>query len=265
LRDTGPIARLALIAAVLVVVLFPGQASAQFGPFPAPSEEYGPGISVTGVGFAPLEQRDRATASAVGDARRRAEAIASQTGVSLGGISSVESDTPFAPRPTCARSTRGRCAPLEAVTVEVTFEISGGPTSDEGAREVSGTGVAVAPVEAARLTSPAIRHALRAARLAASPLAAEAASTNAKSAAAGSGVTLGPLFSVVEVTNPFGYGYEPLLGSFGPGQFCGLVRRVTLERDPETGERHVVRHKRKRRCFKQSRVTVRIEATYLAG
>jgi hypothetical protein len=264
LRDTGRIARLALIAAVLAALLVPGAASAQYGgPFLPQSEDYGPGITVGGTGFAPLGKRDRASGRGVADARRRAEAIASALGVSLGGARAVESDSPFDPRPACLHSTRRRCAPLEAVTVKVTFEISGGPTSDEGVREVSATGSGVAPVDVARRTSPAIRHGLRAARLAATPPAAEAARASAQSAARGSGITLGPLFSVTEATNPFGYGYDPLLGVFGPGQFCGAVRSVTVEGG--SGGRRIVRHRRKRRCFKLSRLTVRLEAKYLAG
>jgi uncharacterized protein DUF541 len=257
-------ARLALVAAVLLLVL-PASAVAQFGgPFNLPSEDYGPGITVSGVGFAPLGERGRATARAVGDARRRAEGIAAALGVSLGELRAVEANTPFEPRaPRCARSQSRRCAPLDAVSVETTFAISGGPSSEEGAREITGTGTGSSPVEVARMTSPAIRSSLRAARLAATPGAAEAARANAEAAAGAAGVPLGPLFSVVEPSNL--YGYEPLLGAFGPGRFCGIVRRVIVRRDPETGDRRVVGRRRTRRCYKPSSATVRIEATYLGG
>ncbi|MEA2406378.1 MAG: uncharacterized protein QOE69_497 [Thermoleophilaceae bacterium] len=254
-----------MAVALVVLLVLPGQASAQFGPFPPQSEDYGPGITVSGIGFAPLGHRDHASSRAVADARHRAEAIASAVGVSLGGARAVELDTPFEPRPACAHSQRGRCAPLDAVSVEVTFEIVGGPASDEGARKVTGTGTAQAPVDAPHRTSPSIRHGLRAARLAATPLAADAARANAQSAANGSGTTLGALFSIVDATNQFGYGYEPVLGTFGPGQFCGFVRRARLRVDPDTGRRHVVRLPRRLRCFSPKRVTVRLEAEYLAG
>jgi hypothetical protein len=258
-------ARLAVAVAILLAVL-PAPAYAQFGGpfFPSvPSEDYGPGITVSGIGFAPLGERarDRATARAVGDARRRAESIATALGVSLGGLSAVEVNAPFDPRPTCRNPESPRCAPLDAVTVETTFAIVGGPASSEDAREVTGTGVGTAPVEAARRTSPAIRGALRAARLAGTPGAAEAAGANARSAAAATGVTLGPLFSVVEPANV--YGYEPLLGVFGPGQFCGLVRRTIVE-GGSGGERRVRRVSR-RRCFSPKTTAVRLEATYLGG
>ena len=264
MRDTERMARLAALAAALLLIVFPAQALAQFGgPFvpTLPSEDYGPGVTVSGIGFAPLGERarDRATARAVGDARRRAESIAEALGVSLGGLSAVEVNAPFDPRPTCRNPRSPRCAPLDAVTVETTFAITGGPDSSEGSREVTGTGVGSAPVDVARRTSPAIRGALRAARLDATPGAAEAARANAAAAAGATGVTLGPLFSIVEPANF--YGYEPLLGVFGPGRFCGIVRR-TIFSGGSGGERRV-RRVRRQRCFKPRSTAVRLEATYL--
>jgi Protein of unknown function (DUF541) len=255
-------ARLALAAAIAVAVAVPAQALAQFGgPGQFPTEDYGPGITVSGVGFAPLGARDRATARAVGDARRRAEAIAAALGVSIGEARAVELSTPFEPRPACRRSQTGRCAPLDAVSVETTFAISGGPASDEDAREISGSGLSKSPLAEHRKTSPAIRRSLRAARLAAGAGAAQAARANAQAAATASGIPLGPLFSVVEPN----YGYEPLLGSFGPGQFCGLVRRAFLRRDPKTGERRVVRQGPTRRCYDPKSTFVRLDVEYLGG
>ncbi len=259
------LARLVLATAILLAVL-PGSALAQFGgPFgpPVAEEDYGPGITVSGVGFAPLDARDRATARAIADARRRAEGIAGALGVTLGGLRTVEVSAPFDPRPDCGERRSRRCAPLDAVTVETTFAIAGGPESAEGAREITAIGAAVAPVEVPRRTSPAIRRSLRAARLAATPAAAEAARANAQAAATGSGVQLGSLFSVVEPANL--YGYQPLLGAFGPGRFCGVVRRSTVRVDPETGTRRLVRRKRVRRCYVPKRADVRLEATYLGG
>lgn len=257
--------RLALAAAILVALAFPGQALAQFGGpfFPPSQEDYGPGITVSGIGFAPLGSRDRTTARALGEARRRAEAIAATLGVALGEVRTAELSAPFEPRPECGDRHTRRCAPLDAVTVETTFAIAGGPTDSDGAREITATGTGSAPTEATRKTSPAIRHSLRAARLAATPGAAEAARANAQSAATATGVPLGQLFSVVEPANI--YGYEPLLGTFGPGQFCGFIRRTIFRRDPETGEGRIVRRIRKRRCFAPSSTSVRLEATYLGG
>jgi hypothetical protein len=145
----------------------------------------------------------------------------------------------------------------------VTFAISGGPTSDDDAREVEGTGTAVERIQVERQTSPAIRHAVRATRLAVTPDAAEAARRNAESASRAAGIPLGKLFSVVEPSSA-GYGYDPLLGSFGPGQFCGTIRRVIGRRDPETGRFRIVSRKRVRRCFKPA-AAVRLDVTYLGG
>jgi hypothetical protein len=256
--------RLALAAVVLGAFFFPGQASAQFfGPFQVPSEDYGPGITVSGAGFAPVGERDRATARAVGDARRRAEAIAGALGAGLGQLRRAEVSTPFEPRRQCSNSQSPRCSNLDAVSVETTFAIVGGPTSDEDARELTGIGIGQAPVEAARRTSPSIRRALRAGRLAATPTAAEAAAANARAAASATGTPVGPLFSVVESVSF--YGYDPVLGTFAPGRFCGVVTRAVFGGGSGGEPRRIVRRIRTRRCFKPRNATVRLEVTYLGG
>lgn len=255
--------RVALVAVVLSA-LFPAQASPQFfGPFQFPSEDYGPGITVSGAGFAPVGQRDRATARAVGDARRRAEAVADVLNVGLGQIRTAEVSTPFEPPRQCTNPRSPRCSNLDAVSVETTFDIEGGPSSDEDARELTGIGIGQVPVEAARRTSPSIRRALRAGRLLATPAAADAAAENARAAASATGTPVGPLFSVVEATSI--YGYDPVLGTFAPGRFCGVVTRAIF-RGGSGGERpRIVRRIRKRRCFKPRSATVRLEVTYLGG
>jgi hypothetical protein len=256
--------RCAVAAAALVGLALPAPASAQFvGPiFPPSQEDYGPGITVSGVGFAPLGARDRTTARALGDARRRAQAIAGALGAGLGDVRAAEVSTPFEPRPDCGDRRTRRCAPLDAVGIEATFEIVGGGADSDGAREFKGTGIGTARSEPARRNSPAIRRSLRAARLAATPGAAEAARANAQAAATASGVQLGQLFSVVE---PDLYGYQPLLGTFGPGQFCGIVRRTIYRPDPETGRVRPVRRIKQRRCYSPRSTSVRLEITYLAG
>lgn len=258
--------RVALTVAVLAGAVFPGQASAQFAVpfFPPSQEDYGPGITVSGVGFAPVGSRDRTAARAMGDARRRAEAIASQLGVALGEVRATELSAPFDPRPdACGGRPTRRCGPLDAVSVEATFAIVGGPTDSEGAREVKGTGIDNAPNEPPRRNSPAIRRSLRHARLEATPDAAEAGRANAQSAATASGMELGPLFSVLEPANF--YGYQPLLGAFGAGRFCGIVRRSIFRPDPDTHRIRRVRTISKRRCYSPRNVTVLLEVTYLGG
>jgi Protein of unknown function (DUF541) len=259
------VARLVLAAAVLLLA-FPGQALAQFSvPFgEQPAEDYGPGITVSGVGFAPNGQRARATARAVNDARTRAQAVATALAVSLGEVRAVEVASPFDSRPECEPGRSSfRCVALQAVSADVTFAIQGGPTSDEGAREISGTGAANAPATAPRKTSPSIRRTLRAARQAATPDAATDARENAEAAATAAGMGLGPLFSVVESNDP--YGYEPLLGVYGAGKFCRRARRVRILRDPDTGERRAIRGRRVLQCFRLRGVSVSLEVTYLGS
>jgi Protein of unknown function (DUF541) len=263
LRNNRRIRRLALIASLIFLAVLPAQAAGQgYGPGFPTEEEYGPGITVGGAGFAPVGHRDRATARAVADARRRADAIAAALGVSTGSATAVEVNTPFEPRTRCEGRSTGRCAPLEAVSVTTTFAISGGATDDEGAREIEGSGAAFARPEVERETSPAIRSALLATRLEVTPEAAKTARANAEGAAAPTGIQLGPLFAVVESANL--YGYEPLLGNFGPGQFCGFVRRGRIRVDPETGRRRFVRLKRVRRCYRPT-VYVRLDVVYLGA
>jgi uncharacterized protein YggE len=265
LSNTHGMSRLALAAAaVAFLALAPAPASAQFyGPFPPQTEEYGAGITVSGAGFAPLGHRDRAIARAVGDARRRAEAIAEALSFSIGEARAVELSSPFDPRPACVNRHTRRCAELEAVSATVTFAIAGGPTSDEDARKIEGTGTAFSKLEIERKTSPAIRRTFRATRLAVTPDAAKAARTNAEAAATATGIQLGPLFSVVESSNA-GFGYDSSLGTFGPGQFCGTFRRSIGRRDPDTGRFRIVRRVRVRRCYKPP-ATVRLDATYLGA
>jgi hypothetical protein len=274
--------RLSVLTLLLLMAL-PAQAAAS-GPFLQPQEDYGPGITVGGAGLARVTAparltdesiqeavaavRPRAVARAVADARRRAEAIAAAVGVSLGSAEAVELGVGFRGRPACRRSRRTRelrcVAPaFTASSVTVTFAIASGPQSSEGAREVSASGTGTVQVEAKRRTSPAIRHALFAARSAATPKAAREARADVELAARGAGLTLGPLFSVVEAQNY--YGYDPVLGTFAAGQYCGTVRRVIVRRDPETGLHRVVGRERVRRCFAPRSFEVSLEATYLAA
>jgi hypothetical protein len=281
MHGSTTMARGAFLAA-LVLAALPGQALAS-GPFGQPQEDYGPGITVAGAGLArvtapsqPTEEsieravdavRPRAVARAVADARQRAEAIAGAVGVSLGGVHAVELGLGFPQRDPCRRSRRTRelrcVAPrFASSSATVTFEIVGGAASSEGSRELSASATGTAAVEFERRTSPAIRHALFAARRAATPDAARAAHENIELAAQASGLTLGPLFSIVEQANP--YGYDAVLGSFAPGTYCGTVVRGIVRRDPETGLRRVVRRRRVRRCFAPETFQVSVEATYLA-
>ena len=271
--------------AALVLAAVPGQAFAQggyYGPFGPPQEDYGPGVTVSGAGLARVKApshvnedsirqtvsaaRAKAISRAVADARRRAEAVATATGISLGSADAVELNPGFRERQPCRRSRRTkklRCVvpSFTSSSATVTFEIAGGASSDEDARELSASATGFAPVSAKRRTSPAIRHALFAARLAATPDAAKAARANVEVAAQGLGLALGQPFSIVEQASPYG---DIFLGAFAPGVFCGTVTRGIIRRDPETGTRRLVGRRRVRRCYSPRTLQVTLEATYLA-
>jgi Protein of unknown function (DUF541) len=272
--------------AALALAAVPGQALAQggyYGPFGPQQEEYGPGVTVSGAGLARVKApsrvtedsvnqavdaaRRRAISRAVADARQRSEGIAAAVGISLGPAHAVELNPGFREREPCRRSRRTgevRCSvpAFTSASATVTFEIGGGASSDEGARELSASGSDSALVGAKRRTSPAIRHALFVARDAATPEAAKEARSNVELAAQGAGLTLGQPFSFVEQVSP--YGYDTLLGAFAPGIFCGTVTRGIIRRDPETGERKLVGRRRVRRCYSPRSLPVTLEATYLA-
>ena len=277
--------RLAFLTALLLMLL-PAQAHAQgvfFGPFQPPQEDYGAGVTVGGAGLARVTApaqlteesvreavdavRPRAVARAVADARRRAEAIAGALGLSLGSAEAVKlGGGAFPEREPCRRSrrtgeTRCRVPGFTTASATLTYEIVGGAKSSEGAREVSASAVGSAPADPKRQTSPAIRHALFSARAVATPEAALAARANAALASQGSGLALGPLVSIVEQQNL--YGYQPILGAYAPGTYCRSFRRSIVRRDPETGLRRVVGRRRVRRCFAPRSFQVSLEATYL--
>lgn len=279
------IARAAFVAALMLAAV-PGQALAQggfYGPFAPQQEDYGAGVTVSGAGLARVKApsritensvtqavdaaRRKAVSRAVADARRRSEGIATAVGISLGSARAVELNPGFREREPCRRVRRTqklRCVvpAFTSASATLTFEIAGGAASDEGARELSASGSDSALVGAKRRTSPAIRHALFAARNEATPEAAKEARANVELAAQGSGLVLGPPFSIVEQASP--YGYNTLLGAFAPGIFCGTVTRGIIRRDPDTGVRRLVGRRRVRRCFSPRSLQVTLEATYLA-
>jgi hypothetical protein len=278
------IARSALVAA-LVLAAVPGQALAQgryYGPFGQPQEDYGPGVTVSGAGVARVKApsqlnedsirqatsaaRAKAISRAVANARQRAEAVATAVGISLGSADAVELNPGFPEREPCRRSHRTkelRCVvpAFSSSSATVTFAITGGASSDEGARELSASATGFAAVDAKRKTSPSIRHALFAARLAATPEAAKAARANVDLAAQGAGLALGQPFSIVEQARPYG---DIFIGAFAPGVFCGRVTRGIIRRDPQTGTPRLVGRRRFRRCYSPRTLQVTVEATYLA-
>jgi hypothetical protein len=70
----------------------------------------------------------------------------------------------------------------------------------------------------------------------------------------------GSLFSIAEIRRPY---EDPVAGSFGPGRFCGTIRRPVFRRDPTTGRRTIVRRITERRCFFPPSATVALRLTIL--
>jgi uncharacterized protein YggE len=270
--------------AALVVLAAPATASAQFFPI---AEEAGPGITISGTGLAHVEAPSRltelsiqravesanttASRRAMRDARRRAQGMAEAAGVELGAVTEVGLDDAFPqfgpPRTHCRRprdGSRQRCRvpPFTASKATVTFSIAGGAEGSDGVT-VEAYGSAAIPVEPPdRHSNRSITQAVLEARRAAIPAAAAAARRNAGTAARSAGLELGGIVSLAE-EQPF-YPYDVTLGTFGPGRFCGVVRRPIVRRDPDTGRFRVVGRTRRRRCNVPRTVTLRLEAVYEA-
>jgi hypothetical protein len=273
----------ALTTTMLALLLAPGVALGQFFPV---GEDAQPGITITGVGLARVAEPPRlsersiqravdaahitAVDRALRDARRRAAAIAEAADVGVGEVGDVElldSSTQFRSATEHCRRPRGGGAPrcrvpaFSLAASTVTFSIQGGATGSDDARQVAAYGTASVPVEPSNPRgNRSIRKAVFAARRAATPGAAVTARRNVQMAARSAGLTLGPIVSISEPGEP--YFYDPALGSFAPGEFCGIVRRAIFRRDPETGQRRVVRRVPRRRCLFPRPYSLRLEVTY---
>ena len=259
----------ALLAALSLQV--PTAAEGKFAGEGVPSDAPA-GISVTGIGFAPA--RTDAVDRAVRDARQRAAAIAAALDLELGDVEAVEMPqlTQFG-APVACRG-RGRqvpgCRPPRqtAAAASLTFAIAGGAGDEGSARTVSAYGTATAPIQPSnRSRSRSIKSAILAARREVTSAAAVSGRRSARVAAAAAGLRLGAIVSVAEAV-PFYYGssfYDEALGSFGPGEFCGIVRRPVVRRDPETGAARVVRRIPHRRCFVPASYDLQLEVRYEAS
>ena len=277
---------LAVSVVAMGLLIMPGTALAKF--FPG-EEEPPPGVTISGAGFArvaaPARLSDASIQRAIDaaeptagtrgvrDARQRATVIAEAVGVRLGQLTRVELEDTLAQfgqtRRHCRpprRRARQRCRvpAFTAVAATVTFSIVGG-AQGSGAPEVEAYGAASAPVSPKKPRSDgSIRQTLGAARVAVTPKAAAAARRNVQIAAGAAGLAVGPIISLSEQRQPYPYFYDAALGSFGPGQFCGVVRRPIFRRDPETGRPRLVRRVRNRACRFPRTLDLRLEAAYEA-
>lgn len=254
-------------AMAAAVLLAPPGAMAKF---PAGDEsEPTPGVTVTGVGFGP--SNENAVKQAVADARRRGDSVASALHLELGAVTNVELPeltqfgSPFCPGP---RERRLRCErrPQKATAAKVTFAVQGGASGEGAMHAIEAHGSASASIEPRNRTrSRSIKAAVLSARRKLAPEAVTSALRSARSASAAAGLQLGPIISVAEATTPAYYGsvfYEAALGSFGPGRFCGISWHPITRRDPDTGDRRVVRRVLRRRCFFPSLYSVGFSVVY---
>jgi hypothetical protein len=150
---------------------------------------------------------------------------------------------------------------FSTVTVTVTFATAETSAATAAGRGLVADGDAATPVRPRdRRSSASIRRAMDAARAAAAPLALAGARADADRLARAAGIPLGALFSIAEVHRPFD---DWSAGPFGPGRFCGTIRRPIFRRDPATGRRRVVRRVSERRCYFSSTLSVALRVTYL--
>jgi Protein of unknown function (DUF541) len=131
-----------------------------------------------------------------------------------------------------------------------------------------GTGqVTVTPKD--RKSDNSIAAAVKKAYDAALPKAIADAREEAGELATAAGVTLGALVTVSNVpAQPFYGGFfggGPQLGTFGPGKFCGTVRRAII-RTTKSGRRRVVGTRSRHTCRVPSTITRNVTLTFaIAG
>ena len=127
---------------------------------------------------------------------------------------------------------------------------------------VIGNGVArVRPAD--RHDNASIRRAVQRATKRALPRAIADAKRDATTLAAAYGLALGEVVSVAETPpSPFGgFGYAEAEGPFGPGRYCGRIRRSVIRRI-DGRRRRVVRSRRI--CVFPPQVTSSVTVTYAA-
>jgi uncharacterized protein YggE len=130
---------------------------------------------------------------------------------------------------------------------------------------VNGTGAAK-PTPAVRNSNASIVAAVERAQNAATPLALVDGRARAAKLAQLSGLALGPLLAIAE-TSPSPYGvFGPFgqIGSFGPGEYCGTVRRPIYRRTKQ-GRRRRVGIRTRRVCRVPPQVSANLAMTFGAA
>ena len=132
-------------------------------------------------------------------------------------------------------------------------------------RTVTAIGTGIARVKPGdRHDNASIRRAVDRATSRALPRAIADAKRDASSLAASYRLTLGDVISVAEtLPSPFGgFGYAEAEGPFGPGRYCGQIRRSVIRRI-DGRRRRVVRSRRI--CTFPRQVSQSVTVTYAAG
>lgn len=126
---------------------------------------------------------------------------------------------------------------------------------------ISAIGSAAARVpRSTRRTQAAISRAVAAATVKATPRAVQAATRRARSIAAATGLRLGAIYGVAPETSG-SYAWSGETGTFGPGRYCGGVRRSAGFRTTSTGRR-TRRYRWTRSCRAPREVIVNLTVTF---
>jgi len=125
----------------------------------------------------------------------------------------------------------------------------------------------VKPTPRDRTSNASIAKAVADARAAAVPKAIADGNRRAASLAAAAGLPLGPLASISDVAGAFPFGFPGQGsedGTFGPGRFCGFVRRSTVRVDAN-GRRTRVPGKRVRTCRIPAQIASSLTMVFTSG
>ena len=130
---------------------------------------------------------------------------------------------------------------------------------------VTATGSAfVRPTPEDRRSNESIARAVEEAQADALPLAIRAAREQAQALASGSGLVLGALVGISDGSSPFGYpGPFGADGTFGPGRYCGNVRRYRTTR-LANGRVRRTRIGTRRTCRIPSRIGATVRVVFAA-
>ncbi len=133
------------------------------------------------------------------------------------------------------------------------------PPPSTAERTVTANGAAsVKPEPSDRRSNASIREAVAEARDAGVGRAMDRVRDRARRLAEEAGLPLG----VVIAVSDFAFEDFESHGVFGPGQYCGKIRRPIIRR--QNGRRRVVGHRMRRICRVPQQVTTRVEMTFSA-